>query len=144
MTRIALVHDWLTGMRGGERALEVICGTGAGCRPVHDGLRARDRLAAYRRAPGSHTTPLSFLPGIRHLYRHCLPLFPQRSRCSIWMTRISSSARATVRQKRRWPVLVPGTCAIASHRFATRGISSISTSGGSARGVSAQRRCECS
>ena len=25
MTRIALVHDWLTGMRGGERALEVLC-----------------------------------------------------------------------------------------------------------------------
>ena len=24
-TRIALVHDWLTGMRGGEKALEVLC-----------------------------------------------------------------------------------------------------------------------
>ena len=23
--RIAIVHDWLTGMRGGEKALEVIC-----------------------------------------------------------------------------------------------------------------------
>ena len=23
--RIALVHDWLTGMRGGERVLEAIC-----------------------------------------------------------------------------------------------------------------------
>ena len=23
--RLALVHDWLTGMRGGERALEVLC-----------------------------------------------------------------------------------------------------------------------
>ena len=23
--RVALVHDWLTGMRGGERALEAIC-----------------------------------------------------------------------------------------------------------------------
>ena len=25
MTRIALVHDWLTGMRGGEKTLEVLC-----------------------------------------------------------------------------------------------------------------------
>ena len=25
MPRIALVHDWLTGMRGGEKALEVLC-----------------------------------------------------------------------------------------------------------------------
>ena len=24
--RIALVHDWLTGMRGGERVLEELCG----------------------------------------------------------------------------------------------------------------------
>ena len=23
--RVALVHDWLTGMRGGERALEGLC-----------------------------------------------------------------------------------------------------------------------
>ena len=23
--RIALVHDWLTGMRGGEKVLEVLC-----------------------------------------------------------------------------------------------------------------------
>ena len=23
--RVALVHDWLTGMRGGEKALEVLC-----------------------------------------------------------------------------------------------------------------------
>ena len=23
--RLALVHDWLTGMRGGEKALEVLC-----------------------------------------------------------------------------------------------------------------------
>ena len=23
--RVALVHDWLTGMRGGERCLEVFC-----------------------------------------------------------------------------------------------------------------------
>src|SRR5271156_986859 len=25
--RVALVHDWLTGMRGGEKCLEVLCGT---------------------------------------------------------------------------------------------------------------------
>ena len=25
MTRVALVHDWLTGMRGGEKVLEMLC-----------------------------------------------------------------------------------------------------------------------
>ena len=24
-SRVALVHDWLTGMRGGEKALEAVC-----------------------------------------------------------------------------------------------------------------------
>jgi hypothetical protein len=24
--KVALVHDWLTGMRGGEKVLEVVCG----------------------------------------------------------------------------------------------------------------------
>ena len=25
MMRVALVHDWLTGMRGGEKVLDVLC-----------------------------------------------------------------------------------------------------------------------
>src|SRR5262245_11955839 len=75
MTRVALVHDWLTGMRGGERALEVICE-----------LHPSADLFTLVFVPGtssstilSHrirTTALSFVPGIRHVYRHCLPLFP--------------------------------------------------------------------
>jgi glycosyltransferase involved in cell wall biosynthesis len=75
MTRIALVHDWLTGMRGGERALEVICELAPDAdlfTMVYVPGTASPPIVAHR----IHTTPLSFLPGIRHLYRHCLPLFP--------------------------------------------------------------------
>jgi glycosyltransferase involved in cell wall biosynthesis len=73
--RVALVHDWLTGMRGGEKVLEVLC------------ERFPDaELFTLLHVPGSvspaierlpiHTSALQHLPGIRHYYRECLPLFP--------------------------------------------------------------------
>ncbi len=73
--RVALVHDWLTGMRGGEKVLEVIC------------ERFPDaELFTLVHVPGSvspvierrriHTSAIQQLPGVRHYYRECLPLFP--------------------------------------------------------------------
>jgi glycosyltransferase involved in cell wall biosynthesis len=75
MTRVAVVHDWLTGMRGGERALEVMCELNPGAdlfTLVYVPGTASPTIVAHR----IRTTPLSFVPGIRHVYRHCLPLFP--------------------------------------------------------------------
>ncbi len=73
--RVALVHDWLTGMRGGERVLHEI----AGLYPDAD-------LYTLVHVPGStspriedrniHTSALSRLPGVRRHYRALLPLFP--------------------------------------------------------------------
>jgi glycosyltransferase involved in cell wall biosynthesis len=73
--RIALVHDWLTGMRGGEKALEVMC------------ERFPDaELFALFHVPGSvsptierrriHTSFIQRLPAVTRYYRHYLPLFP--------------------------------------------------------------------
>jgi glycosyltransferase involved in cell wall biosynthesis len=73
--RIALVHDWLTGMRGGEKVLEVIC------------ERFPDaELFTLLHIPGSvsptierrriHVSALQRLPGAARYYRQCLPLFP--------------------------------------------------------------------
>jgi glycosyltransferase involved in cell wall biosynthesis len=73
--RIAIVHDWLTGMRGGERVLEALA------------LRyPRADLFTLVHVPGSVSeaierhpvgrSPVSRLPGIRRYYRYCLPLFP--------------------------------------------------------------------
>jgi glycosyltransferase involved in cell wall biosynthesis len=72
---VALVHDWLTGMRGGEKALEVIC------------ERFPDaELFTLVHVPGSvsptierhrpHTSFIQRLPLVRRFYRHYLPLFP--------------------------------------------------------------------
>jgi glycosyltransferase involved in cell wall biosynthesis len=73
--RVALVHDWLTGMRGGEKVLEVLCEI----YPDAD-------LLTLVNIPGSvspaierlrpQTSILGHLPGIRRFYRYCLPLFP--------------------------------------------------------------------
>jgi glycosyltransferase involved in cell wall biosynthesis len=73
--RVAIAHDWLTGMRGGEKVLEVLC----------ELLPGAD-LFTLVHVPGSvspvienrpvHTTFLSRLPGIARNYRRFLPFFP--------------------------------------------------------------------
>ena len=73
--RTAIIHDWLTGMRGGEKVLEVICG-----------LMPDADLYTLVHVPGSvspaiekHTITTSFiqkLPMVAKRYRTYLPLFP--------------------------------------------------------------------
>ena len=73
--KVAIVHDWLTGMRGGEKCLEVLC------RHFPDA-----ELYTLLYVPGStsetienrtiHTSPLQHVPGIRRHYRYWLPLMP--------------------------------------------------------------------
>ena len=73
--RIALVHDWLTGMRGGERVLDAI----ARAYPEAD-------LYTLFYKPGStspaidalriQASPLNRLPGASKHYRKLLPLYP--------------------------------------------------------------------
>lgn len=73
--KLALVHDWLTGMRGGEKCLEVLC------RRFPEA-----RLFTLVHAPGS-TSPtiermqittsfLQRLPAAQRHYRYLLPLMP--------------------------------------------------------------------
>jgi len=73
--RTALVHDWLLGMRGGEKALEILCGL----YPEADLFtlihrRGSTSPAIERMRP--RTSWLQHLPGIERYYRSCLPLFP--------------------------------------------------------------------
>jgi glycosyltransferase involved in cell wall biosynthesis len=73
--RVALVHDWLNGYRGGEKVLHVLCELfpeadlftlfyKAGA--VHPGIE-RHRIRA---------SWMNRLPGIHDYYRYLLPLFP--------------------------------------------------------------------
>jgi glycosyltransferase involved in cell wall biosynthesis len=73
--RVALVHDWLTGMRGGEKVLEAVCGLfpdAALFTLVH--VPGSVSPAIERHSP--RASALSFLPGAGRIYRHLLPLFP--------------------------------------------------------------------
>ena len=74
--RVALVHDWLTGMRGGERCLEVFCELFPDADlftllHVPGSVSPVDRGAA-----ASSPRSSSGCPGARRRYRHYLPLFP--------------------------------------------------------------------
>lgn len=73
--KIGVVHDWLTGMRGGERVLEAILE-----------MYPQADLLTLVHAPGSvspriearriRTSFLQKLPGVRARWRWALPLFP--------------------------------------------------------------------
>lgn len=73
--KVAIVHDWLTGMRGGEQVLENICS-----------LYPEADIFTLFHFPGTvseliekhkiHTSFLQRLPWIKSLHRYYLPLYP--------------------------------------------------------------------
>lgn len=73
--KVVLCHDWLTGMRGGERVLEVLC-QGFPDAPIftlfHNPKAMSDRINRHR----VWTSWLQALPGVTRHYRYLLPLFP--------------------------------------------------------------------
>jgi glycosyltransferase involved in cell wall biosynthesis len=73
--KMAFVHDWLTGMRGGERVLEVLCERYPEAE-LFTLLHVRGSVVPSIEQRAIHTSALQRLPGIRHYYRECLPLFP--------------------------------------------------------------------
>jgi glycosyltransferase involved in cell wall biosynthesis len=73
--RVALVHDWLTGMRGGERVLESICRLFPTA-PLFTLLHVRSSVSAAIEARPIHTSMIQRLPQAARRYREYLPLFP--------------------------------------------------------------------
>jgi glycosyltransferase involved in cell wall biosynthesis len=73
--RVALVHDWLTGMRGGEKCLEALCGLFPDA-DVFTLVCRRSRLSANLQRMPIKTSVLQRLPRATRWYRHYLPLMP--------------------------------------------------------------------
>lgn len=73
--RVVLVHDWLLGMRGGEKVLEPMCR-----RWPHADLftlvHNRAAISADIRRCRIHAGFLQRLPGVAHYYRYLLPIMP--------------------------------------------------------------------
>jgi glycosyltransferase involved in cell wall biosynthesis len=74
--KVALVHDWLTGMRGGEKCLEVFCELLPQA-DIFTLFHVRGSVSATIERHGIHTSFLQRVPGIRRWYRHLLPFFPR-------------------------------------------------------------------
>jgi glycosyltransferase involved in cell wall biosynthesis len=77
--RIVLVHDWLTGMRGGEKCLEVAC------RRWHDAplftlLHRRGSVTPVIENRALHLSWLQRFPQVPRYYRYLLPLMPAAAR----------------------------------------------------------------
>lgn len=73
--RVALAHDWLTGMRGGERVLEVLCEVFPQAE-LHTLLHVPGSVSPTIERRRVQTSFLQQIPGIGRLYRHLLPLYP--------------------------------------------------------------------
>ena len=73
--RIALVHDWLTGMRGGENALEVLCERFPDA-DLFTLVHVKGSVSPTIERRRIHTSFVQRLPMVRRYYRHYLPLFP--------------------------------------------------------------------
>ena len=73
--RVALVHDWLTGMRGGERCLEVLCELFPSA-PVYTLLHVPGSVSSVIENRPIVTSFVQRLPDAARRYRHYLPLFP--------------------------------------------------------------------
>jgi glycosyltransferase involved in cell wall biosynthesis len=73
--RVALVHDWLTGMRGGERCLEVLCELFPSA-PLFTLLHVPGSVSPVIEDRPIVTSFVQGLPAAARRYRQYLPLFP--------------------------------------------------------------------
>ena len=73
--RVALVHDWLTGMRGGEKVLEILAGLFPQA-PIYTLFHFPGSVSEALESHPIHTSFLQKAPRVRENYRRYLPLFP--------------------------------------------------------------------
>lgn len=107
--RVALVHDWLTGMRGGEKCLEVLCRRWphahlftllhqpGSVSPIIERLRPRTSL-------------LQSFPGISRYYRYLLPLMPAAANWRLPECDLVVSLSHCIAKAAQPPAGVPHVC----------------------------------
>jgi glycosyltransferase involved in cell wall biosynthesis len=74
--KVALVHDWLTGMRGGEKCLEVFCELFPDA-DLYTLVYDADAVSPIIKRMNVTVSWINGLPAARKYFRYLLPLFPQ-------------------------------------------------------------------
>lgn len=73
--RIAVAHDWLTGMRGGEKTLEALCELFPHA-TLFTMLHVKGSVSPALEAMKPRTSFVQAMPGLARFYRYALPVFP--------------------------------------------------------------------
>jgi len=73
--RVAFIHDWLNGMRGGEKVLEALIDRYPQA-DIFTLFYEPERISERIRRQHVTVSPLQRIPGARRHYRQLLPLFP--------------------------------------------------------------------
>lgn len=107
--RVNLVHDWLTGYRGGEKCLEVLCRHFPAAR-LYTLLHARGTLPESIERMDIRPSFLNRLPGIERYYRYTLPLMPVAARWPISSCDLLVSFSHAVAKAAVPPPGVPHVC----------------------------------
>lgn len=74
--RVAIIHYWLVGMRGGEKVLEALCDMFPDA-TIYTHALDRDRISPALRKHRIEVTRVGHMPGAARLYKSYLPLMPR-------------------------------------------------------------------
>ncbi|HEX3152475.1 MAG TPA: glycosyltransferase [Gemmataceae bacterium] len=107
--RIALVHDWLTGYRGGEKCLAVLCRHFPSA-PLYTLLHVAGTLPSTIERMAIHPSFLQRIPWIDRYYRYTLPLMPFASGWRLDDCDLVVSLSHAVAKSAKAPSGVPHVC----------------------------------
>ncbi len=107
--RVVLVHDWLTGMRGGEKCLEPLCRRWPDARLLTL-LHKRGSVSPAIESVRIRASFLNALPKVDRYYRYLLPLMPFASGWRVKDADLVVSLSHAVAKSARPPAGVPHVC----------------------------------
>ncbi|MBN9120692.1 MAG: glycosyltransferase [Planctomycetes bacterium] len=107
--RVVLVHDWLTGMRGGEKCLEPLCRRWPDAR-LYTLLHKRGSVSPAIENVRVRPSALNALPRVDRYYRYLLPLMPFAAGWRVDDADLVVSLSHAVAKSARPPKGVPHVC----------------------------------
>jgi len=107
--RVVLVHDWLTGMRGGEKCLEPLARRWPTARLLTL-LHTRGSVSSPIERLDIRASPLNRLPRVERYYRYLLPAMPFAAGWNVADADLVVSLSHCVAKSARPPVGVPHVC----------------------------------